>query len=225
MFVLYSDIESQIVTRLQPLTNGGGVDVVQLPQVQAEFERPLNAGRVTIAYKSSEFPSIRSTHEIVQDEHLQFEVIVQCRLLRGNAGLHKIVETTKRLLLGFRPTDCSKMYLVKHGFTSHDNEGAIWTYSMIFETKYVLVEDAQEETGPNLEEILFEYNDEYQEPVTPPTCEPVVISNSAGSVIGTSPAGVPFVLDDTVYNIVVNGEIIETIMLPTLEAQTINIVN
>jgi hypothetical protein len=225
MFVLYSDIEQEIVTRLQPLTNGGGVDVVPLPQVEAEFIRPLNAGRVTVAYKSSEFPGIRSTFEIVQDELLQFELVVQARLLRGNAGLHKIVEAVKRTLLGFMPTDCSKMYLVKNGFTSRDPEQNIWTYSMIFETKYVLVEDAEEETGPTLQGLEFIYNDEYTEPVIPPLCEPVVISNTAGTVIGTSPAGVPFVLPNTVFNIVVNGELAETITLPTLEAQTINIVN
>jgi hypothetical protein len=161
MQVIYSDIESQIVSRLQPMTNGGGVDVLILPEVEDEFQRPFGAGRVTVAYKSSDFPAIKSTHEIVQDELLHFEVVVQARKLRSPNGVHAMVEAIKKLLVGFRPTDCSKMYLVKNGFTSRDPETAVWTYSMIFETKYLLVEDGQDETGPKLEILEFIYNDEF----------------------------------------------------------------
>jgi hypothetical protein len=120
MQVIYSDIESLIVSRLQPMTNGGGVDVLILPEVEDEFQRPFGAGRVTVAYKSSDFPALKSTFEIVQDELLHFEVVVQARKLRGSNGVHAMVEAIKRLLVGFRPTDCSKMYLVKNGFTSRD---------------------------------------------------------------------------------------------------------
>ena len=160
MQVVYSQIEQEVVSWLSPLTTGGGVDVVQLPQLQAEFERPFLKGRITIAYKSSDFGDIKNSHHIVQDEKIQIEVIIQSRLLRGADGLHAMTEAVKRRLLGYSPTDCSKMYLAKNGFTDHNNESALWSYSMIFETTYRLVEDAEYNTGVTLEEVFFEYNEE-----------------------------------------------------------------
>jgi hypothetical protein len=160
MQVVYSQIEQEVVSWLAPLSNGGGVDVVQLPQLQAEFERPFFKGRITIAYKSSDFGDVKNAHHIVQDEKIQLEAIIQARMLRGPDGLHAITEAAKRRLLGFSPTDCSKMHLVKNGFTDHNNEAAIWSYSMIFETTYRLVEDAEYNTGTQLDEVFFEYNEE-----------------------------------------------------------------
>lgn len=160
MNVVYSQIEQEIVTWLGPLTNGGGVDVVQLPQLQAEFDRPFMKGRITVAYKSSDFGDVASTHHIVQDEKIQVELIIQARKLRDADGLHAMTEAVKRRLVGFRPTDCSKMYIVKHGFTNHDNQSSLWQYSMIFETKYRLVEDATYNTEQVLTQTFFEYNEE-----------------------------------------------------------------
>lgn len=160
MNVVYSQIEQEVVTWLGPLTNGGGVDVVQLPQLQADFDRPFMKGRITVAYKSSDFGDVINTHHIVQDEKIQVELIIQSRKLRDDDGLHAITEAVKRRLVGFAPTDCSKMYIVKNGFTNHDSQSALWQYSMIFETKYRLIEDAQYNTEQVLTQTFFEYNEE-----------------------------------------------------------------
>jgi hypothetical protein len=160
MQVVYSQIEQEVVAWLAPLTTGGGVDVVPLPQMAAEFERPFLKGRITVAYKSSDFGDIKSTHYIVQDEKIQIELIIQARQLRGADGLHAITEAVKRRLFGFTPTDCTKMYGAKHGFTDHNVESGLWSYSMIFETVYRLVEDAEYNLEPTLQQVFFEYNDE-----------------------------------------------------------------
>lgn len=166
MNVFYSDIEAEIVSHLSVIENGGGVDVVQLPSTQEEFARPFAIGRVTVAYKSSDFGDPKSPYEIAQDEAIHIEIVIQSRGLRGATGLHAITEAVKRRVLGFRPTDCSKMFLIKNGFTEHNPDTGLWAYSMVFQTKYVLVEDKEYNTEPALENVIFEYNE--QNPSIPP---------------------------------------------------------
>lgn len=175
MNVFYSDIEHEIVEHLSPVFDTGIVDVVQLPQVQAEFQRPFGAGRVTVAYKSSDFGDIQSTYEISQEELVHIEIVVQSRSLRGATGLHSITEAIKRRLVGFRPTDCSKMYLVKNGFTEHNNETALWAYSMVFQTRYTIVEDKEYNNEPPLQTVTYQYNGQF--PNVPPIPFPGTFPN------------------------------------------------
>lgn len=160
MNVFYSQIEQEIVNHLQPLTTANTIEVLSLPEFQADFERPFLHGRVTVAYKSSEFGPIKGSDYVIQDEMIQVEIIVQARLLKGNTGLHSITEAIKRRLLGFPPTDCTKLFLVKNAFGELNNETALWTYSMVFQCRYTLVEDAEYGTEPGLSQINFEYNEE-----------------------------------------------------------------
>jgi hypothetical protein len=164
---LYENIELEIVSHLNGLVNNdpdnGDVlmfDVVALPQLQADYQRPFQHVRVTVAYKSSDFGEIKSTHHITQPEKIQIEVIIQSRFLRGVTGIHKFTDIVKRRLVGFRPTDCTKMYLVKNGFSDYNNESALWSYSLLFETTYTIVEDGEFELGPLFTQALFEYNKE-----------------------------------------------------------------
>ena len=174
MNVVYSQIEQEIVTRLADLATAN-IDVVALPEFQEDFKRPFQNARVTVAYKSSEFGEVKNAFHIVQDEKLQFELIIVCRKLRGASGLHSVTEMVKRKLLGFDPTDCSKMRLIKNGFTDYQTESALWAYSMIFETSYRLVEDGDFETGPQLQQALFEFNEE--NPSVPPIPFPGTVPN------------------------------------------------
>lgn len=225
MQVIYSDIEHEIMERLSPMTTGGGVSVVILPQVQEEFQLPMQAGRVTVAYKSSDFGDVRSTHQISQDEKIQFEIIFEARFLRGDVGIHKMVEAVKRLLVGYQPTDCSKMYVVRNGFVERNNETALWTYSMLFETKYLLVEDF-EFNEPPLQEITFIYNIEDEHSVSPPLSPTnVTIYNSENTILSTQPPGGAYLVPNAVIDIKFNGALIERVEVPAGKDETISITN
>lgn len=167
MNVFYSDIEAEVVAHLADTLTAIQVDVVPLPEFQAEFARPFLNGRVTVVYKGSEFGDHRDIGMVVQDEKIQIEVVIVCKKLRGASGIHGITELVKRKLLGFSPTDCNKMRLIKNGYHDYDKESALWSYSMIFETNYRLVEAAEYDTGPILQQALFEYNAE--QPAIPAT--------------------------------------------------------
>lgn len=157
MQVLYSDIERELVERLQAL-NLANIEVVPMPEVEAEFLEPLRNGRVTIVYKSSDFGPVKSTGYVSQMEVLHFEVVLQAKSLRSTTGVHALGEIIKRKLVGYEPVDCSKIWMIKNEFARKEDKQAVWTYSMTIATSYLLVEDATYDEGPLLSEINITYN-------------------------------------------------------------------
>lgn len=157
MIALYHGIETEIVNRLQQL-NSVNFEVVQTPQVEAEFARPFAKSRVTVSYIKSEFEVPKSTNQISQKEVMSFQITVQARMLRDNIGVHAVTEIIRRKLVGFQPTECSKMYLIDNKFVERDETTAIWTYSMTFATTYIVVEDFEYDLEPLLQLITMEYN-------------------------------------------------------------------
>lgn len=151
----YDQLELDVLGRLAPLQLAG-VDVVLLPETEAEYKRPITRSRVTIVYKESTFPEItqhRSMGYVIQEEVCQVEVIIWSRKLRGSHGIHVIAREVMRLLVGFEPTDCMKMYLVKNAY--HMKDGELWSYSAIFATHTQVVEDYTAPSTPLLQAVMF----------------------------------------------------------------------
>jgi hypothetical protein len=162
MGVIYSNIESEIVTRLQPLETAN-FSVVQLPQVQAEFEKTLLNGRVTVAFNSSKAGKSKSTSSIFQEEEMAFEIIIQAKKLRDSnnesEGLHAIAAFIKSKLVGYSPTHCSKMWFIDYSHGEYKQEDAVWIYSMTFGCNYQIVEDVDESgDAVLLQQITYTYN-------------------------------------------------------------------
>lgn len=153
----YDLIEDAIVARL--LTPAQTVyEAKPIPEVEAEQTKTLNKPIVTVAYNSSEFAPGKETFAIVQEEKIHIEVIVSAMRLRGASGLHQVAADVKRRLLGFRPLDLEKMRLTKNAFTKYDQPSAVWSYSMIFVTTAVVVEEVEADSGPLLTDPSFSYN-------------------------------------------------------------------
>lgn len=225
MNVLYSDIEQEIVNKLQPLVTAG-IDVVPLPQVEAEFQRPFQNGRVTVVYKGSTFDDHLNTHHVVQDERLQFEIVVVCRRLRGETGVHGIVEVIKRTLLGFAPTDCSKMKVIKNSYQEYQKEAALWGYSIIFETVYRLVEDAEYDTEQAITEITVDYSTGDSYDITePPSPLPYVrLSNTNATWIQDAPNGLPFQVPNSPVQVTdENGNQLGSGSVPSVEGGVVQV--
>jgi hypothetical protein len=224
MNVVYSQIESEIVNRLAAVAASNAFVAVQLPQTQEEFSRPFTTTLVTVAYKSSEFGEPRSPFEISQEERLQIEVVVQSRTLRGVGGVHAVVESIKRRLLGFAPTDCSKMYIARNAFTEHNSDTGVWAYSIVFETKYLVVEDKIFNTETPLQTVTLDIQE--NDPVVYPQLPLMVtLTNTAGDVIATITPGVTFELPDSEFQIVINGVPMGSVSIATLSDEDINIQN
>ncbi len=151
----YEQLEADIVTRLSTPLNTAGFDVVPLPEVEAEYTQPIEKGKVTVAYKESSFPGgVKSTSEIVQEEQITVELFLQCMKLRGAAGIYNLIRLVKARLVGFRPTHCNKLYLVKTGFVEKvDN---LWTYTMHVQCMSMVVESPDEIVENLLKRIVLE---------------------------------------------------------------------
>jgi hypothetical protein len=145
----YQTTEASIVTRLAPMVVAGYA-VAALPDVQADFINPIGP-QVWVAYQKSKFDqtnddpkhlSMGSTH---QKEVLNFELTIQSKKLRGNNGVYKTLELVRLLLVGFRPTNCHKLYMVEVSPVQYEEN--LWTYKMLMACQSVVIEqpDTEEE--------------------------------------------------------------------------------
>jgi hypothetical protein len=141
---LYTDIEAEIVARLTPF-KAQGFNVLALPEVQADYEKPFLNGRITVAYHSSEFDKPQSTEQISQWEEIRVIVGIEARSLRGTGkGIYDMMALVRKYLIGFIPTDCERMWAKEAGLKKAEYENNVWTYYAIFCTKALAVEDYTE---------------------------------------------------------------------------------
>lgn len=164
----YSLLEDEYLAKLQPLT-AKGWDVEVMPDNLEDFKKPFERPRITIFYKSSEFnpgtvsglPDTFSTGPAVQEEFAEIEVIVRARALRGADGVHAVGFEVRKLLYGFTPTHFERAYLKSHGFVEAISEDGLWSYSFVFVTRSLVVEDYCEEfytaDGIGLNQITTNY--------------------------------------------------------------------
>lgn len=157
MDLRYDLIEKDFVDRLRPEFSQR-IDVVQTPQSESEFKRPLLNGRITVVYSNSGYEPPSSTNEIRQLETLQFEIHIQAKSLRGTDGLHDITIRSRKALAGWMPENCSKVWMVSNSFIERDEVLNVFTYMMKVSTTYLFVEDADEEDGTPFSGSTFNIN-------------------------------------------------------------------
>ena len=149
--------ENAIKTKLESL-NLSGVDVVVVPEKQAEYERPFINGKITIAYAGSEFEGPDATDISMHYEKITIGLAIQSKALRGNTGIYGIVNACRKHLTGFRPDGFWQMAPKKIDLKSADYNNNLWTYYFEFETKMEVVEVQIDPDDPILTEIDFNIN-------------------------------------------------------------------
>lgn len=135
----YQALEDDLVTRLQPLTDAG-VDVVALPDTQADYKRPVTNVRVTVIANSADFGDIKSSGAMNQEENVSVQVLFQGNKMRGVNGVHSVVGAARLLLYGYQPANYSKMRLMKAALIDPRPEDNVWTYMLEFMTQGRVVE-------------------------------------------------------------------------------------
>jgi hypothetical protein len=124
----YEQLENDIVARLTP--GLPGVEVSALPDTLVEFNKSFKTGKITVAYKGSKFNKAQSTNALSQQETVEFELIVQARLLRGATGVYTFLEQVKRLILGYKLTHTDRVYLQDQALIVSDAKAETFTFSM-----------------------------------------------------------------------------------------------
>lgn len=150
----YEQAETDIIARITPFINAG-IEVIPLPQNQADFKRPFEKAKITVAYKGSKWEKPQSTAEMSQDEDVMFEFSIQSKTLRGDRGIYIVKSLLIQALVGFAPTNCDKMYCKESGMTEAKTtfEDGVWTYTLIMCCRNVSVEDFTEDLSVILQRI------------------------------------------------------------------------
>lgn len=167
----YEVIEKSISDRLKNVLNAAGFHVAVMPEVQAEYKSTTQRGAVYVSYQRSKFdqtsddPRHFSTGPTSQKEVLNFEVTIEAAKLRGNGGVHKAVELVRTLLIGFRPTNCHKLYMVEvRPETWAEN---LWSWKVLMACQSAAIEAPEDDEEALITRIRLE-NEEFNETVQAP---------------------------------------------------------
>lgn len=142
----YEAAEDDIYNRLK-VFESVNVEVEKLPENHKNFKRPYEKAKITVGYKGSKWEKTKSTQQIAQDEKLTFELALQSKVLRGPRGLYNLKRLVTVALVGFAPTDCDRMTADESGMTGVTETlvDGVWTYTMLFCTTTLTVEDFEED--------------------------------------------------------------------------------
>lgn len=141
----YGSIEIEIAERLKTKLQPNGFDAMALPESQAEYSKPFTNGRATVAFTTAKADPPQSTGEISQHLVVTFSISLQGRFLRGDKGIHRLSRLVREYLLGFRPTDCDRLYHVSHEFVRYEDQ--VWEHVMDFECRTLWAQVATDEEG------------------------------------------------------------------------------
>lgn len=131
----YDTIQSAVTTQLQNAISGafgvGSVEVVPMPDTEAEYRKPFVKPRLTVIFTGAKFGTRTGPDPVRQLETVALQVNIQAKRLYTNEGIYPLVEATRLALLGFRPEDCQPMTLVEVSPVSHDI--GTYEYVLLFE--------------------------------------------------------------------------------------------
>lgn len=162
----YGALELDIVDKLAGLTADFGVEVVACPETEAQFKTPTVNPRVTVSYSLSDFMGNKNGNKAqsnafdgsIQEEHVEINIELQARTLRGDGGIYNLIEATKKLLLGYMPLNETMDPIKLRTIKLEDFSSAIWTYLMVISTGGKVVSVYADDDGPALEDLSFDEN-------------------------------------------------------------------
>lgn len=153
--MIYEVQESAIAERLRTIA---GIDTIQ-PEVESDFKKPLNEGKVAVFYMKSTFEerdaSTKSIGYVVQPETMYFNIWIAARKRRGEGGLLDLLDTVLKYLVGYKTDIADKIYAVS--FELDTNESGVWFYVLTVACKRLLVEHEEAVVLPGLTKITYEY--------------------------------------------------------------------
>ena len=158
--MFFEKLETEIVARLKH-SLGNSVDVELEPENEAANKVPFAKPRVTTMFDQSTFEKQASMQYVSQHETAQLAIYIRSRTLRGANGVYAVAEECRRSIVGFAPSDYSKIWMLK--FTFVKREDNLFHYALLIATKCVIAEDATLETGPPFKQGENKYVDpQYQ---------------------------------------------------------------
>lgn len=139
------EVENSIVARLSPLTAPEiNIAVRAIPEKESELQKAFEKPTITVQYHSAKTEEegrkqkITDISAVQQTETIHVQVICQSQKLRGATGIYNMFQVARALLIGFKPTNCRKLFLVNCGFT--DREAQVWTFCITLACETISME-------------------------------------------------------------------------------------
>ncbi len=135
----YEKAEDILVNMLKPLTVGGNVDVMPMPEAEEDLKFAFQKPQVWVVFNDTEFTPEKSASTAVQNTTVNFEVMIQSRFRRGPKGCYSVMKAIALLLIGKQPKEFkSLIYLTDERLVRYDDRGN-WCYRQQYSTKDVSI--------------------------------------------------------------------------------------
>lgn len=156
----YGTLETELVTKLNAYFVAQLVDdkfeAVEIPQNDAESQRPFVKSRVTVQYYNSTYSPSQGMSAVSQHEKIIVRLTFEARNLRGEQGFFTLVELVKRSLLGYKPNNCTtRLVIDKYDFIFYENNTASPYMDFRTETLNVQLPDPEAE-DPAFKDLTIE---------------------------------------------------------------------
>lgn len=132
-------VQTAITTQLSGAFAGTTFAAQELPDNDAAFQRAVPNPIAYVLYTGSEPIGFLSTDPVVQCRRLKFNVECYSRLIYGVNGLDAVRQLLESALVGFRPPNCDRVYLVKDELNR--GEDLIWCHVYNLACETVLVQN------------------------------------------------------------------------------------
>lgn len=142
----YGTLETELVTRLNTYFEANSIEDLfiaqEIPQNEAEQNRPFSKSKVTVQYFTSAYQPTKILGGAAQAETITIRLTFEARNLRQDNGFYNLVEHTKRCLLGYKPGNCTKGLVIdKYDMVFYENNTISPYLDMQTETENVMIPD------------------------------------------------------------------------------------
>lgn len=148
--------ENDIRQRLIDKINDSNIDIEVLPDALDAWRRPFEKGRISVTYDMSKYGKVDEIGLIKQEDVMHFCLFIQCRTRQGEYGLYDLFNRSKKAVIGYAPTHCSKIYGIS--FEHVERAQDVWVYEFKIACNNILVENFDTDDGnfaPSFNSITF----------------------------------------------------------------------
>jgi len=146
----YGTLETELATRLNAYFAAQNVEdkfeAIEIPQNEAEQNRPFQKSRVTVQYFTSAYQPTKMLGGAAQAETITMRLTFEARNLREDNGFYALIEHVKHSLLGYQPANCSKALVIdKYDLVFYENNTISPYLDMQTETQNLMIPAATDE--------------------------------------------------------------------------------
>jgi len=114
-----------------------------LPDNEAEYQKNFTKPAVYVICTNSDYDSPESTDIIIQNETVNFEILLRSKTRKGPSGIFAIISDIKTKLLGYKFRGFTKIKLIKNGYIDSGTQND-WNYMISFSTSIKAIENLPE---------------------------------------------------------------------------------